>query len=150
MLTACIRLQNIINFFDGKRTLAACTKNARHSAKRAKLLFSIVEYYPSLWRAWASKSSSPWLPETESGVKIFFILCFECFLWHLFAGDYWSQLSSCVASLAVSFTNDDFSKFKRKIVVWTCSKNGALDGPSPKRDSLPNKTKAAARTELFS
>lgn len=28
----------------------------------------------------------------------------------------------------------------------TCSKNGSLDGPSPKRDRLPNKRNAAART----
>ena len=121
MLTACIRLQNIINVFDGKRTLAGCTKMT--------LLPSVQSYCFQLLNtiqvcdvlvlvlavAWASKSSSPWLPEIESGVKIFFILCPECFLWHLFAGDYWSRLSSCVAFLAVSFTNDDFSKFKRKI-----------------------------------
>ena len=50
VLTACTRLQNIINVFDGKRTLATCTRMQNARAKRAKLLFSIVEY-PSLWRA---------------------------------------------------------------------------------------------------
>lgn len=53
--------------------------------------------------AWAPKWSSPWWPEIESGVTIFFILCSECLLWYLFAGDNWSQWLSYVALFSSRF-----------------------------------------------
>ena len=49
-------------------------------------------------------------------------------------------------------TSSSSFKCRRTLIkfVWTCSRNGAFDGPSPKRDSFPNKVKAAARTASLS